>query len=133
MPFSLYIYDVYETHFVLKFHQKRRNDPDKYTSRVKNLLTYGVETAKKVIPDPDNKLYKCTRIICDGVDYTDHLKADKQVCLLILNMEIFLKTNRYESMFVDVFGTVTIFYLSRFRNPVKNKIFNFLYFQYSIA
>ena len=69
----------------LRFHEKRTENPDRFTSRKYNKLVYTYTTAEHLF-QKDQKLHKILKLTCDGVDYTQKLNRHKPKTLLLLNI-----------------------------------------------
>eukprot|EP00112_Aurelia_sp_Birch-Aquarium-sp1_P014287 Seg3077.2 transcript_id=Seg3077.2/GoldUCD/mRNA.D3Y31 product="Diacylglycerol kinase zeta" protein_id=Seg3077.2/GoldUCD/D3Y31 len=71
----------------LEFHESREANPDKFTSRFRNLVFYGKAGGRQVLQSKFKDLYRCIdSLICDGVDLTERIRELKPVCILFLNI-----------------------------------------------
>jgi len=80
-----------DAHIALQFHNARNANSDKFTSRTRNLLFYGLEGGKDLVVHKWRHLMDNVRLICtlvDGskVDYTDRLRNYGAHALLFLNI-----------------------------------------------
>jgi len=71
----------------LEFHESREANPDKFTSRLRNLMFYGKAGGRQVLQSKFKDLHKCIdRLLCDGVDLTERIHEIKPICILFLNI-----------------------------------------------
>lgn len=80
-----------DAHIALQFHNARNANSDKFTSRTRNLLFYGLEGGKDLVVHKWRHLMDSVRVICtmlDGqkVDVTERLKSYGAHALLFLNI-----------------------------------------------
>ncbi|XP_040568365.1 eye-specific diacylglycerol kinase isoform X2 [Lepeophtheirus salmonis] len=76
-----------DAHIALQFHKARNNNPEHFTSRTRNLLFYGLEGGKDLFKQQWRNLMNHVRIVCDGEDFTDKLKAYGAHSVLFLNIK----------------------------------------------
>jgi diacylglycerol kinase (ATP) len=76
-----------DAHIALQFHKARNNNPEQFTSRTRNLLFYGLEGGKDLFKQQWRNLMDHVTIECDGVDYTNKLKAYGTHSVLFLNIK----------------------------------------------
>ena len=76
-----------DAHIALQFHKARNNNPEHFTSRTRNLLFYGLEGGKDLFKQQWRNLMDHVTIECDGVDYTNKLKAYGTHSVLFLNIK----------------------------------------------
>ncbi|XP_065054788.1 diacylglycerol kinase zeta-like isoform X2 [Rhopilema esculentum] len=71
----------------LEFHESREANPDKFTSRFRNLVFYGKAGGRQVLQSKFKDLHKgIDQLICDGRDLTERIHELKPVCILFLNI-----------------------------------------------
>eukprot|EP00794_Sanderia_malayensis_P012950 gene12950-14282_t len=71
----------------LEFHESREANPDKFTSRLRNLMFYGKAGGRQFLQSKFKDLHKCIdQLLCDGKDLTERIHELKPVCLLFLNI-----------------------------------------------
>ena len=68
-----------------QFDQKRRANPNRFTSRSKNKRIYTYTTAANLLTK-DQKLHRVLKLTCDGKDYSAELARYKPKTLLLLNI-----------------------------------------------
>lgn len=76
-----------DSQIALNFHTARNNNPDHFKSRTRNLLYYGMEGGKDLFKQQWRNLMEFVRIECDGVDYTEMLRAYGTHSVLFLNIK----------------------------------------------
>ena len=77
-----------DAHIALQFHRARNNNPNHFTSRTRNLLFYGLEGGKDLFKQQWRNLMDYVSIECDGVDFTERLKAYGTHSVLFLNIKV---------------------------------------------
>lgn len=80
-----------DAHIALQFHNARNANSDKFTSRTRNLLFYGLEGGKDLVVHKWRHLMDSVRLVCtlqDGskVDMTERLRSYGAHALLFLNI-----------------------------------------------
>jgi len=80
-----------DAHIALQFHNARNANSDKFTSRTRNLLFYGLEGGKDLVVHKWRHLMDSVRVECtlhDGTvqDFTEQLKTYGAHALLFLNI-----------------------------------------------
>ena len=63
------------------------SNPEKFQSRTYNLVFQGIEGGKDLFKCKLGPLMEYIKVVCDGVDYTTHLKKAKAHCILFLNIK----------------------------------------------
>ncbi|KAL9984136.1 hypothetical protein ACROYT_G006399 [Oculina patagonica] len=76
----------FDAEVCLEFHESREANPDKFNSRIKNLVFYGKASSSTFLQRKVRYIFKYTSIECDGVDLTEKLQETKPVCLLFVNI-----------------------------------------------
>lgn len=76
-----------DAHIALNFHRARNNNPEHFTSRTRNLLFYGLEGGKDLFKHQWRNLMDYVTIECDGVDFTQKLRAYGSHSVLFLNIK----------------------------------------------
>ena len=76
-----------DAHIALQFHKARNNNPEHFTSRTRNLLFYGLEGGKDLFKHQWRNLMDYVTIECDGIDYTNKLKAYGTHSVLFQNIK----------------------------------------------
>jgi len=81
-----------DAHIALQFHNARNANSDKFTSRTRNLLFYGLEGGKDLVVHKwrhlmDSVKLSCTMVDGSKVDFTEKLKNYGAHALLFLNIK----------------------------------------------
>jgi len=83
-----------DAHIALQFHNARNANKDKFTSRTRNLLFYGLEGGKDLVVAKWRHLMDSVTVVCitkegDRIDVTERLKERGAHALLFLNIRSF--------------------------------------------
>ena len=109
IQFFLYFTLGLDAEIANAFNEKRKKNPDRFTSRTSNKLTYAKETVGKAFKQ-DVKVYKAIKLIADGVDYTQKLNDLKPKTILILNICSYAGGYSIFGNFCDIFFVFTSFF-----------------------
>ena len=71
----------------LQFHKARNSNPEKFTSRYKNMVFQGLKGGRGILTGACSSLMDYMTVTCDGVDFTKRLKKTKCTCVLFLNIK----------------------------------------------
>ncbi|XP_057313377.1 diacylglycerol kinase zeta-like isoform X3 [Hydractinia symbiolongicarpus] len=71
----------------LEFHESREANPERFTSRLKNLYFYGKLGSESLMKRKNKDLYKCIHsLLCDGCELIEKIRELKPLCLIFLNI-----------------------------------------------
>ena len=75
-----------DAYTALRFHTARERHPEKFDSRIRNKMYYGVFGAKEMIQKKFKNLSSDIELVCDGVSYSDFIRRKKIEAVCVLNL-----------------------------------------------
>ncbi|PAA60068.1 hypothetical protein BOX15_Mlig018434g1 [Macrostomum lignano] len=70
----------------LEFHESREANPERFNSRLRNMMFYAGEGSRSVITRQWRDLSQFVGLECDGTDYTDRIRELRATSILFLNI-----------------------------------------------
>lgn len=112
----------FDAEVCLEFHESREANPDKFNSRIKNLMFYGKASSATFLQRKARSVFRYATLKCDGVDLTEKLQETKPLCLLFVNIPSYgagtspwghpgkdsdFQPQRLDDGFIEVIGLTT--------------------------